>query len=52
VDKLSVGAGKIGPVTKALQDRYLATVKGQAADSYGWLTRVQAGAGAGVAASR
>jgi branched-chain amino acid aminotransferase len=53
VDKLAVGAGKIGPVTKALQERYLATVKGQVADPHGWLTYVNAAhAAPRVAAAR
>ncbi|HET7600163.1 MAG TPA: branched-chain amino acid transaminase [Gemmatimonadales bacterium] len=42
VDRLPVGDGKTGPVTRGLQQRYLATVKGQAPDHYGWLTPVSA----------
>jgi branched-chain amino acid aminotransferase len=40
VDKIQVGAGKPGPVTRALQERFLATANGEVADSHGWLTHV------------
>jgi branched-chain amino acid aminotransferase len=33
-----VGKGQPGPVTRALQERFLAVVQGQAEDKYGWLT--------------
>jgi branched-chain amino acid aminotransferase len=38
VDKITVGQGKIGPVTRELQRRFLATVHGETADVHGWLT--------------
>lgn len=40
VDRLPVGDGKPGPVTKRLQQRYLEIVNGRAADTRGWLTYV------------
>jgi branched-chain amino acid aminotransferase len=40
VDRLAVGSGKRGPITEAVQKRYLALVKGEAEDVYGWLTPV------------
>ena len=40
VDRLPVGDGKVGPVTRALQERYLDTVKGRVPDVHGWLTFV------------
>ena len=38
VDRIVVGKGKPGPVTLALQDRFLQIVQGHADDKYGWLT--------------
>ena len=38
VDRIIVGAGHPGPVTRALQERFLAIVQGKAEDKYGWLT--------------
>jgi branched-chain amino acid aminotransferase len=38
VDRIVVGKGQPGPVTRALQERFLAIVQGQAEDKYGWLT--------------
>ena len=40
VDRLPVGDGKVGPVTRALQSRFLDIVNGRAPDTYGWLTPV------------
>lgn len=40
VDRLPVGDGKVGPVTRALQERYLDTVRGRVPDVHGWLTYV------------
>jgi branched-chain amino acid aminotransferase len=42
VDKITVGAGKPGPVTKELQRRFMATVRGETDDPHGWLTYVRA----------
>lgn len=41
VDGLQVGSGKRGPITKALQDSFFATVEGRSPDVHGWLTYVQ-----------
>ena len=38
VDRIVVGKGKPGPITLALQERFLKIVQGQAEDKYGWLT--------------
>lgn len=40
VDRIVVGDGAVGPITKAIQEAYFAAVKGEAADRHGWLTRV------------
>jgi branched-chain amino acid aminotransferase len=52
VDRLPVGSGQRGPITKALQEAFFAVVRGEKADTHNWLTPVPAGAGAPVAASR
>ncbi|MFN0180813.1 MAG: branched-chain amino acid transaminase [Gemmatimonadales bacterium] len=38
VDKLVVGDGRPGPITRDLQRRYLDLVSGRATDQHGWLT--------------
>ena len=38
VDRLAVGDGKGGPVTKRLQKRFLDIVNGREPDTHGWLT--------------
>lgn len=38
VDRIPVGKGQPGPVTRKLQDRFLAIAQGRAQDKYGWLT--------------
>jgi branched-chain amino acid aminotransferase len=40
VDRIPVGDGKPGPVTRAIQREYLGIAKGQIADRHGWLTPV------------
>jgi branched-chain amino acid aminotransferase len=40
VDKIMVGKGKIGPVTKAIQQEFYGIVRGEKADRYRWLTPV------------
>jgi branched-chain amino acid aminotransferase len=40
VDRIPVGNGERGPITKAMQDAFFALVRGQAADKHGWLTPV------------
>lgn len=44
VDKINVGAGKMGPVTKALQAEFYGIVRGEKKDRYDWLTPVVVGA--------
>jgi branched-chain amino acid aminotransferase len=41
VDRIPVGTGKPGPVTKAVQQEFFAITSGQKPDPYGWLTFVQ-----------
>jgi branched-chain amino acid aminotransferase len=43
VDKIKVGKGGIGPITKAIQKEFYAIVRGEKADRYGWLTPVPVG---------
>jgi len=43
VDKISVGKGTIGPITKAIQKDFFGIVNGTAADRFGWLTPVPVG---------
>jgi len=38
VDRIVVGKGQPGPVTRKLQERFLSIVQGRAEDKYGWLT--------------
>ena len=38
IDKIQVGEGKPGPVTKALQKRFFAIIEGDYEDKYHWLT--------------
>jgi branched-chain amino acid aminotransferase len=40
VDKITIGNGSPGPVTKALQRAFFEYVKGEVADRHGWLTPV------------
>ena len=47
VDRIPVGSGKRGPITREIQREYLGIVKGQIADRHGWLTMVPEPVGAG-----
>ncbi len=38
VDRIPIGEGKRGPVTKKVQDEYFAYIKGEREDKYDWLT--------------
>jgi branched-chain amino acid aminotransferase len=40
VDRIQVGDGVPGPITKAVQERYLGIAKGRIPDDRGWLTAV------------
>ncbi|MEZ4667802.1 MAG: branched-chain amino acid transaminase [Anaerolineae bacterium] len=42
VDRIKVGQGKRGPITKAVQDEFFAITSGEKEDRYGWLTQVHA----------
>ena len=42
VDRIPVGAGGPGPVTRRLQKRFLAIAHGEEPDAHRWLTRVRA----------
>lgn len=37
VDKINIGKGKRGPITKILQDEYFAYINGERKDKYNWL---------------
>ena len=41
VDRLPVGDGTVGPITRQLQQRYLDIVNGRTRDVHGWLTPVR-----------
>ena len=41
IDKIPIGTGTRGPITKKLQDRFFEIVSGEAEDKYGWLTYVK-----------
>jgi branched-chain amino acid aminotransferase len=40
IDKISVGKGSTGPITRAIQKEFYAIITGEKEDSYGWLTPV------------
>ena len=40
VDKIDIGSGRRGPITKAIQQRFFNIVNGQEPDTHGWLTYV------------
>ncbi len=40
VDDIQVGEGRAGPVTKAIQERFLTLVRGKSPDPWGWVTYV------------
>ncbi len=44
VDKISVGQGAVGAITKAIQKEFYGIVRGEKADRYNWLTPVPVGA--------
>ena len=43
VDKISVGKGVVGPITKAIQKEFYAIIRGEKADRFNWLTPVPVG---------
>ena len=40
IDRISIGSGSRGPVTKAVQDQFFGITSGQLPDKHSWLTRV------------
>ncbi len=40
IDRMKIGSGRRGPITKQLQEDFFAIVEGTAEDRYGWLTPV------------
>ena len=42
VDKMTLGAGNVGPITRSLQKRLFDLTRGRAPDVYGWCTPVRA----------
>lgn len=49
IDRISIGNGGRGPITKRLQDDFFAVVEGRKADRHGWLTHVPVAVTAPVA---
>ena len=43
VDKISVGKGTIGPITKSIQKEFYAIIRGERPDRFQWLTPVAVG---------
>lgn len=41
VDRIKVGSGSRGPITKEIQEEFFAITSGQKPDRYGWLTHVR-----------
>ena len=41
VDRMQVGSGSRGPITKQVQDEFFAITAGQKEDKHGWLTHVR-----------
>ena len=57
IDRITVGTGTAGPITRALQQQFLDIVYGRAPDRHGWLTcvedvRTDIAAGTGSASAR
>lgn len=52
VDRLSIGAGARGPVTKALQDAFFGLFRGETVDKWGWLEPLEPTAGSRLATAR
>ncbi len=46
IDKIPVGQGEVGPVTRALQTAFFDVVRGRQSDRHGWLLPVATAAGA------
>jgi branched-chain amino acid aminotransferase len=50
VDRLTVGDGRTGPITRRLQERLLGVARGRVPDAHGWLTPVRQAESAEVVA--
>ncbi|HKV50047.1 MAG TPA: branched-chain amino acid transaminase [Gemmatimonadaceae bacterium] len=46
VDRIQVGSGKPGPITRAIQEQFMGIATGKIEDRYGWLTPLPVAAGA------
>ncbi len=46
VDKIEVGKGTVGPITRQIQQEFFALTSGKKADRHGWMTPVSAPVGA------
>jgi len=44
VDKIKVGNGSVGPITKTIRSEFFAIVEGKKADRHNWFTAVPVGA--------
>lgn len=44
IDRIEIGSGKRGPITKRLQEEFFAIVEGRKPDRHGWLSHVKAAA--------
>lgn len=51
VDRITVGDGEVGPITLAVQKAFFRTVRGEVADTRGWLSMVPAAERAATEAS-
>ena len=51
VDRIPVGEGQRGPITKRLQDEFFGLFSGRTTDRWGWLEMLDSAAGAGRAAA-
>jgi branched-chain amino acid aminotransferase len=52
VDRITIGRGRRGPVTEAVQQQFFRVVKGEAPDTHGWLLPVAAREAAASGASK
>jgi len=52
VDKIAIGRGARGPVTKALQRAFFDVIECRVPDEYGWLTPVRDVSAAGTVGTR
>jgi branched-chain amino acid aminotransferase len=43
VDKINVGKGVVGPITRTVQKEFYAIIRGEKTDRFGWLTAVPVG---------